>query len=118
MTMTAAEISDQVARADAFAVRLRNAISEGVAAIDPASACADEARAGLARISATLDAVPYVTICNLANIDAATHGMVMSMVEVYLLATGAGPSLDYASATAFLAPFMDIVEKARKRMRN
>jgi hypothetical protein len=33
-----------------------------------------------------------------------------------LLAVGAGPTLDYADAAAFLAGFDPLVEKARRRM--
>ena len=50
--------------------------------VDPASACADEQRWGLQRIAATVDQVPYVTMCNLSNLDAALRGGLMQIVEV------------------------------------
>ena len=71
---------------DAFIDRVRDLIEEAAAAVDPASACADEQRRGLARIAGTLDAVPYVTMANLANADAAMRGAVLSLVEVQLSA--------------------------------
>ena len=71
--------------------------------VDPASACADDHRRGLQRIADTLDAVPYVTFCNLANLDAALRGGLLDLIEVRLLAVGAGPTMDYADAAAFLA---------------
>jgi hypothetical protein len=63
--MTDAEVADQIDRADRFIEQLRNAITATV--VDPASACADYQRRGLRRIADTLDAVPYVTFCNLAT---------------------------------------------------
>jgi len=38
--------------------------------VDPGSPCADAHRRGLQRIADTLDAVPFVTMCNLTNLDA------------------------------------------------
>ena len=61
--------------------------------------------AGFSRIADTLDAVPYVTMCNLANLNAALRGGVLDLIEVRLLAVGGGPTLDYADAAAFLAGF-------------
>jgi hypothetical protein len=43
-----------------------------------------------------LDALPYVTMCNLANLSAAMGGGLMQIIEVHLLAVGGGPALDYA----------------------
>ena len=53
--------------------------------VDPASLCADDQRRGLQRIAATLDAVPYVTMCNLANFNAAMRGELLDLIEVGLL---------------------------------
>ena len=72
-------------------------------------------RRGLQRIADTLDAVPYVTMCNLANLNAAMRGGLLDLIEVRLLAVGAGPTLDYADATAFLAGFETVIEKVRRR---
>ena len=82
----------------------------------PASPCADAYRRGLKRIAATLDSVPFVTMCNLANLDAAMRGGLLSLIELGLLAVGAGPTLDFDDATAFLAKFEPLIEKARSRM--
>jgi hypothetical protein len=54
--------------------------------VDPASLCADYQRRGLARIAATIDAVPYVTFCNLANLNAAMRGGLLDLIEVHLRA--------------------------------
>ena len=70
--MTDAEVADQIERADRFIADFREMIAATV--VDPASACADEQRWGLQRIAATVDQVPYVTMCNLSNLDAALRG--------------------------------------------
>jgi hypothetical protein len=93
--MTDAEVADQIARAGRFIADVREMIAEAV--IDPCSPCADARRRGLQRIAATLDAVPFATLCNLANLDAALR------LGVLDLAVGAGPTLDFEDATAFLA---------------
>ena len=77
--MTDAEVADQIDRADRFIGQLREAITATV--VDPASLCADEQRRGLQRIASTLDAVPYVTMCNLANLDAAMRGGLIQIIE-------------------------------------
>ena len=111
--MTDAEVADQIERADRFIADFRELIAATV--VDPASACADYQRRGLRRIADTLDAVPYVTMCNLANLNAAMRGGLMDLIEVKLLAVGSGPTLDYADATEFLAGFETMIEKVRRR---
>jgi hypothetical protein len=111
--MTDAEVAAQVDRADCFIEQLRDAITATV--VDPASLCADAQRRGLRRIADTLDAVPYVTMCNLSNINAAVGGGLMEVIEVRLMCVGAGPTLDYADAAAFLAGYETVIEKARRR---
>jgi hypothetical protein len=111
--MTDAEVADQIERADRFIVDFRAMIAATV--VDPASPCADYQRRGLRRIADTLDAVPYVTFCNLANLNAAMRGGVLDLIEVRLLAVGAGPTLDYADAASFLAGFETMIEKVRRR---
>ena len=111
--MTDAEVADQIERADRFIADFREMIAATV--VDPASACADEQRRGLQRIAATVDQVPYVTMCNLSNLDAALRGGLMEVIEVRLMCVGAGPTLDYADAAAFLAGYETVIEKARRR---
>ena len=111
--MTDAQVAAQVERADCFIEQLRDAIA--ATTVDPASACADAQRRGLQRIADTLDAVPYVTICNLANLNAALRGGVLDLIELGLLAVGVGPTLDYADAAEFLAGFEPLIEKVRRR---
>ena len=111
--MTDAQVAAQVERADCFIEQLRDAIA--ATTVDPASACADAQRRGLQRIADTLDAVPYVTMCNLANLNAALRGGVLDLIEVRLLAVGVGPTLDYADATTFFAVFETMIEKVRRR---
>ena len=101
--MTDAEVAAQIERTDRFIDDFREMIAATV--IDPASPCADDQRRGLQRIAATMDAVPYVTMCNLANLNAAMRGGLLDLIEVHLLAVGGGPTLDYADAAAFLAGF-------------
>jgi hypothetical protein len=112
--MTDAEVADQIARADRFITDFREMVAATV--VDPRSPCADARRCGLQRIAATLDAVPFVTMCNLANLDAALRGGLLDLIDVRLLAVGAGPTLDYADAAEFLAGFEPLIEKARKRL--
>ena len=111
--MTDAQVAAQVERADCFIEQLRDAIA--ATTVDPASACADAQRRGLQRIADTLDALPYVTMCNIANLNAAMRGGVLDLIEVRLLAVGAGPTLDYADAASFLAGFETMIEKVRRR---
>jgi len=70
--MTNGEVPQQAERADYFIEQLRDAITATV--VDPASLCAIALHRGLQRIAATLDAVPYVTMCNLANFNTAKRG--------------------------------------------
>jgi len=70
----------------------------------------------LAGLAATLDAVPFLTWCNLSNLDAALHGGLLDLIEVNLMCVGGGPTLDYADAAAFLAAFEPMIEQARRRM--
>jgi hypothetical protein len=58
-----------------------------------------------------------VTMCNLANLDTAMGGGLLELIEVRLMCVGAGPTLDHADATAFLAGFEPLIETARKRRR-
>ena len=39
----------------------------------------------------------------------------MDLIELRLLCVGAGPTLDFENATAFLAGFDRVIEKVRKR---
>ena len=114
--MTDAEVADQIERADRFIADFREMIAATV--VDPASPCADYQRRGLQRIAATLDAVPFVTMCNLANLNAAMRGGLLEVIEVHLMCVGAGPTLDFADAAAFLAGFQPMIDMARKRMIN
>ena len=72
----------------------------------------------LRRISDTLDAVPYVTFSNIANINKAMRGSVLELIEVKLMAVGGGPTLDYADAAQFLACFKPMIGMALKRRLN
>jgi hypothetical protein len=122
MTMTDAEVAMMIESADAFRERLRDAIGEAVAAVDPQSACAEEAHAGLKRIASTLDQVELVTFASLSNLDVSMTKRIgtglMPMIELHLLAVGGGPTLDYADADAFLAQFERLIDLARKRKIN
>jgi glycerol dehydrogenase-like iron-containing ADH family enzyme len=111
--ITDADVAAQIERADRFIADFREMVAATV--VDPRSPCAEAHRRGLERIAETLDAVPYVTFCNLANLDAALRGGLLDLIEVGLLAVGGGPTLDYADAAAFLAGFEIVIEKARRR---
>jgi hypothetical protein len=111
--MTDVEVRQQVERANCFIEQLRETITATV--VDSTSLCANDQRRGLRRIADTLDAVPYVTFCNLANLNAAMRGGLLDLIEVRLLAVGAGPTLDFADAAAFLAGFKPLIDAAIKR---
>ena len=111
--MTDEEIRQQIERADRFREALRDAIQ--ATAVDPVSLCADAQRCGLRRNADTLDAVPFVTFCNLANINTAKRGGFMSLIEAHLMCVGAGPTLDFADAAVLLARFEAMIEQVRKR---
>ena len=53
-------------------------------------------------------------MCSLANLDAAVGDGLMGVIEVRLMCVGAGPTLDYADAAAFLARYETVIEKARR----
>ncbi len=114
--MTAAEVAAQVERTDRFIAELRELIA--ATTTNSASPCAGDHRRGLQRIAETLDAVDYVTFANLANVNRAMRGGLLELLEVQLMCVGAGPTLDYPNATAFLAelhrPLIDIVRKRRQ----
>ncbi len=116
--MTDAEVREQIERTDRFIEQLREMIAQAVA--NPVSTI-DQHDQCLQRIAATVDEVPFVTMCNLSNVDAAWRGKLhgdtfLSVIEVYLMGAGGGPTLDYADATAFLAEFEAMIETARRRM--
>jgi len=112
--MTDAEVAAQIERADRFIADFREMVA--AAEVDPTSPCAAEHRRGLARIAETLDAVSFGTMCNLANLDVALRGGLVDLIALRLMCVGAGPTLDYADAAAFLAGFEPLIEKARSRM--
>ena len=86
-------------------------------AVDPTSPCEAVCYRGLERIriSATEDAVDYVTYANLANLNEAMRGGLMSVIEVHLICIGGGPTLDFQDAAEFLAGFRPAIDAALKR---
>ena len=99
--MTDEEARRQVERTARFIADFRELIAS--TAVDPTSPCAVACRSGLERIADTVDAVDYVTFCNLANVNAAMRGGLLDVLGVQLMCVGQGPTLDYADASAFLA---------------
>ena len=75
----------------------------------------------LSRLGAALSGLPprwtgsIVFYANLANINTAMRGGLLSLIEVKLMCVGAGPTLDFADATAFLAKFNKLIDVVRKR---
>ena len=111
--MTDEEVRRQVERTDAFIAAFRELIASTV--VDLASPCEAPCRRGLERIGATVDAVDYVTFANLANLNAALRGELLSLIELQLMCVGAGPTLDFVDAKAFLAGFQPMIDMALKR---
>jgi hypothetical protein len=120
--MTDTEVREQIDRADRFVEELRAAINETMAAVDPASPCASEARRGLARISATLCEADYVMMSNLSVLDLAMKNRIgtglLPIIELHLRAVGGGPTHNYENATEFLRMFEPVVDAVRKRRIN
>ena len=111
--MTNEEIRQQVERTNALIAEFRELIACTV--VDPTSSCAAETRSGLERIAATVDGVDYIIYANLANINAAMRGCLLSVIEVRLMCVGGGPTLDFADAEGFLAGFQPLIDMALKR---
>ena len=111
--MTDAEVAAQVVRTDRFIAEFRELIAGTT--VDPRSSCAGARQRGLQRIAATVDQVDYIVFANLANINAAMRGGLLEVLEVRLLAVGAGPTLDFTDAAAFLAVFQPMIDMARAR---
>jgi hypothetical protein len=116
MTMTDDEVRELVATADAFREQLRDAIAGTT--IDPQSLCAGAQRCTLRNIAETLDEVSITTFANLANLNVATRGTLMDLIEVTLMACGAGPELDFLDAASFLRKFQPMIDVALKRRIN
>ena len=114
--MTDAEVAATISRTDAFIEAVGNAISEAIAAVDPASPCASEARRGLARISATLCEADYVMMSNLSVLDLAMKNRIgtglLPIIELHLRAVGGGPTHNYENATEFLRMFEPVVGRS------
>jgi hypothetical protein len=113
VVMSDAELAACVARTDHFVAALRELIA--ATRFDPDVRDCNAHRRALERIGATFDAVDYVTLTNLATIDLATRGMVLSMLRVKLLCLGAAPELDYPDAATFFdelyRPAFDLVKR-------
>ena len=88
-------------------------IASTAAAVDPTCPCEAACHRGLERIAATVD---YVTYANLANINEAMRGGLMSVIEVHLMCVGGGPTLDFQDAADFLAGFQPAIDAALTRL--
>jgi hypothetical protein len=110
--MTDEEVRQQVERTDAFIAAFRELIASTV--VDPANSCEVACRRALERIGATVDAVDYVTFANLANVNAALRGGLLSLIEVRLMYVNAGPLLEFVDANAVLAELSQVIDQARR----
>jgi MoxR-like ATPase len=111
--MTDEEARQQVERTDAFIAAFRELIAS--TSVDPASPSRLPAIAGLERIAATVDAVDYITFCNLANLNTALRGGLLDLIEVQLMCVGGGPTLDFQDAAEFLAVLQPMIDMALNR---
>jgi hypothetical protein len=80
--MTDEEVRQQVERVDAFIAAFRELIASTI--VKPARSNEAACHRGLDRIAATVDAVDYVTFCNLANVNLAMRGALLDVLEVQL----------------------------------
>ena len=114
--MTVAQ-GGQIARAVASLRDFRE--TDRGTAVDPASPCADASRRGLQRIADTLDAVPFVTLCNLANLNTAMRGGLLDLIEVRLMCGRWWPDTRLCRARWTSSPCLSpMIEKVRQRMLN
>jgi hypothetical protein len=111
--MSDAELAASVARTDRFVTELRELIA--ATRFDPIVRDSVVHRRILERIGASLDAVDYGVLANLATVNVATRGLILATLLVKLLCAGAAPELDYADAASFLdeihRPVFDLVKK-------
>ena len=59
-----------------------------------------------------------MTFCNMANFDTAMRGGLLDLTEAHLMSVGAGPTLDFVDATAFLAGLGTMIDVAMARRLN
>ena len=112
--MTDVEVRQQVERTDRFIAAFREMVWT-TTAVDPASLCADDQRRGLERIADDGGPGALHRFANLANLNAAMRGGLLDLIEVRLMCVGAGPTLDYPDAAAFLATFQPLIDLALRR---
>jgi hypothetical protein len=110
-------IPEMISKIDDFRETLRAAIVE-VMGESEGSVYQAKSHAALTRIAETLDDVPDVTLFNIATLNEASRGTVMSLMKISLLASGMGPTLDHADAVAFLADFNPLIDCVRRRRLN
>jgi hypothetical protein len=106
-------IPEMIAKIDEFRETLRAAIVE-VMGESEGSVYQAKSHAALTRIAETLDDVPDVTLFNIATLNEASRGSIMSLVKIHLLASGLGPTLDHENAVAFLAEFQPVIDRVRR----
>jgi hypothetical protein len=108
-----AELAVYAARTDRFVAELHELIA--ATRFDPVVRDSVVHRRVLERISASLDAVDYGVLTNLATVNVVTRGLILATVRVKLLCAGAAPELDYADAASFLEefhrPVFDLVKR-------
>jgi hypothetical protein len=103
---------------DAFITAFRELIAS--TAVEPVRSNEAACRRGLARLSESVDAVDYVTYCNLSNLNVAMDGLLLVVIKVQLRLIGNGFVLPFAdSATAFLEemhrPMLKVWKDRKKR---
>jgi hypothetical protein len=86
--MTDEEARQQIERTDAFIAAFRALIAS--TAVEPVRSNEAACRRGLARLAETVDAVDYITLCKLANLNQAMHGLLLDVIEVQLKFVGKG----------------------------
>ncbi|WP_156438129.1 hypothetical protein [Bradyrhizobium valentinum] len=101
--------------ADIFRERIERAIEKALAAVDPTSPRAEDCRAALRQIRATLPECSLPQLMKVAALDAGMHGAIFKMIEVTLGIVGPPPlMLDVPSASAMLDIFTPMIEQVRK----
>jgi hypothetical protein len=65
-----------------------------------------------------LGEIPDSLLLDIATLNDVSGGLISRMIGAKLLATGAGPSLDFANAAEFFKSFEDAIETTRRKRLN
>ena len=113
--MTDRQVTEQIRRADAFTESARRHL---VNDIIPRTSRRRATAGRFVGLPTRSTRCRFVAFANLSNLDLATNGVLMSLIEVELMVAGSGRDLDHADAAAFLRRFQPMIDVVLKRKIN